>query len=35
LAVADYSGEEKLADEQAVDWDMAFSEVEFGEEAKL
>ena len=34
MAVADYSAEEKQEDEQAVDWDMAFNEVEHGENAK-
>lgn len=34
MAVADYSADEKLEDEQAVDWDMAFNEVEYGENAK-
>lgn len=34
MAVADYSVEEKQEDEQAVDWDMAFNEVEHGENAK-
>ncbi len=34
MAVSDYSAEEKQEDEQAVDWDMAFNEVEFGENAK-
>ena len=34
LKVLDYSGKEKFEDEQAVDWDMAFNEVEFGELAK-
>ena len=31
LRVADYSGQEKYEDDQAVDWDMAFNELEFGE----
>jgi len=34
LIVSDYSVEEQLADIKAVDWDMAFNEVEFGELAK-
>lgn len=34
LAVTDYSREEQQEDENAVDWDMAFNEVEFGELAK-
>jgi len=32
--VSDYTAAEKLEDENAVDWDMAFNEVEFGELAK-
>lgn len=28
LAVFDYTAEEKLADEMAADWDLAFEEVE-------
>ena len=31
LRVADYSGQEKYEDDMAVDWDMAFNELEFGE----
>ena len=34
LIVPDYSGQEKHEDEQAVDWEMAFNELEFGEMAK-
>ena len=30
----DYSNKEKEEDENKVDWDMAFNEVEFGELAK-
>lgn len=29
--MADYSGQEKYEDDAAVDWDMAFNELEFGE----
>ena len=32
--MSDYTAAEKLEDENAVDWDMAFNEVEFGELAK-
>jgi hypothetical protein len=32
--VADYSNEEQAEDEKAADWDMAFKEVEDGENAK-
>ena len=31
LRVGDYSGQEKYEDDQRVDWDMAFNELEFGE----
>ena len=34
LTVTDYSAQEKLEDESAVDWDMAFNELESGETAK-
>ena len=34
LKVADYSPEEIAEDEQAVDWDKAFFEVENGEKIK-
>ena len=32
--MSDYTAAEKLEDENAVDWDTAFNEVEFGELAK-
>jgi len=32
--VPDYTAQEKMEDEQAVDWDMAYNELEFGELAK-
>ena len=34
LVVSDYTMKEQMEDMQAVDWDMAFNEVEFGELAK-
>lgn len=34
FVVPDYTSQEKLEDEQAVDWDKAFNEVEFGELVK-
>ena len=35
MAVADYSSDEQTEDETAVDWDMAFEELERGESEKL
>ena len=35
MAVADYSPDEQTEDETAVDWDMAFEELERGESEKL
>lgn len=34
MGVPNYSGQEKYEDEQAVDWDMAFNELESGEMQK-
>lgn len=31
LIVSDYTAQEKMEDENAIDWDMAFNEVEFSE----
>ena len=35
LSAEDYTMDEKKEDENAVDWDTAFNEVESGESAKL
>lgn len=35
MAVSDYSPDEQTEDEMAVDWDMAFEELERGESEKL